>query len=74
MPEPRPVQPRPVQASPVQHCPSARELDDLELLTSGALGLSGFEGPSGLVTLTVSAATAAAAREAGSLELVDPEG
>ncbi len=57
-----------------QHCPSPRELDDLELLTHGAFGLDGFEGPGGLVTLRVPPAVAAAALSAGSLELVDPEG
>ena len=65
----------PVPDTPVpQHCPTPRELDDLELLTHGVLGLSGFEGPGGLVTLHVPPAVAAAARDAGSLELVDPEG
>jgi len=57
-----------------QHCPSPRELDDLELLTHGVLGLTGFEGPGGLVTLTVPTELAAAAQAAGALELVDPEG
>lgn len=57
-----------------QHCPSPRELDDLELLTHGVLGLTGFEGPSGLVTLTVPAELAEAAQDAGALELLDPEG
>lgn len=57
-----------------QHCPSPRELDDLELLTHGALGLTGFEGPDGLVTLHVPPPVAAAAAVAGALELVDPEG
>ncbi len=57
-----------------QHCPSARELDDLELLTHGVFGLAGFEGAGGLVTLTVPAEVAEAARDAGALELVDPEG
>jgi len=57
-----------------QHCPSSRELDDLELLTHGVLGISGFEGPGGLVTLHVPTAVAAAAQAAGALELVDPEG
>jgi sulfate adenylyltransferase len=57
-----------------QHCPSPRELDDLELLTHGVLGLTGFEGPDGLVTLTVPAEVAEAAQDAGALELVDPEG
>jgi sulfate adenylyltransferase len=57
-----------------QHCPTPRELDDLELLLHGVLGLTGFEGPGGLVTLHVPTAVAAAAAAAGSLELVDPEG
>ena len=38
------------------------------------LGLRGFEGPGGLVTLHVPVPVAVAARDAGSLELVDPEG
>ncbi len=57
-----------------QHCPSPRELDDLELLTHGVLGLAGFEGAGGLVTLHVPHEVAAAATDAGALELVDPEG
>ena len=58
-----------------QHCPTPRELDDLELLTHGALApLDGFEGAGGLVTLTVPPAVAEAAQAAGALELVDPEG
>ncbi|MFP5254084.1 MAG: hypothetical protein ACLGH4_09855, partial [Actinomycetes bacterium] len=61
-------------ASP-QHCPTPRELDDLELLTHGALApLDGFEGAGGLVTLTVPPDVAQAAQAAGALELVDPEG
>lgn len=63
------------ETPPPQHCPSPRELDDLELLTHGALApLTGFEGPDGLVTLHVPASVAAAAEEAGAVELVDPEG
>jgi sulfate adenylyltransferase len=57
-----------------QHCPTPRELDDLELLTHGAFGLPGFEGAGGLVTLHVPPSVAEAATEAGALELVDPEG
>jgi sulfate adenylyltransferase len=57
-----------------QHCPTPRELDDLELLGHGALGLPGFEGAGGAVTLHVPAGVAAVASEAGALELVDPEG
>ncbi len=58
-----------------QHCPTPRELDDLELLAHGALApLTGFEPAGGLVTLHVPAAVAEAAQTAGELELVDPEG
>jgi sulfate adenylyltransferase len=61
--------------APPQHSPSPRELDDLELLSHGALApLTGFEGPDGLVTLHVPAEVAVAATSAGALELVDPEG
>jgi sulfate adenylyltransferase len=64
-----------VPSAPVpQHCPTPRELDDLELLAHGALGLPGFEGPDGLVTLHVPADVASAAVAAGAVELVDPEG
>ncbi|MFL6132769.1 MAG: adenylyl-sulfate kinase [Nocardioidaceae bacterium] len=59
---------------PPQHCPSPRELDDLELLMHGVVGDGAFEGPDGLLTLRVPDPVATAAREAGSLELVDPEG
>ncbi len=62
------------QAPLPQHCPTPRELDDLELLAHGALGLTGFEGADGAVTLRVPPAVAATARQAGGLELVDPEG
>jgi sulfate adenylyltransferase len=62
-------------AAPVpQHCPSARELDDLELLANGALEPAAFEGPGGLVTLVVPTDVAEAAAQRGVLELVDPEG
>ena len=58
-----------------QHAPTPRELDDLELLSHGALTpLTGFEGPDGLVTLKVPDDVAAAATAVGVLELVDPEG
>ena len=58
-----------------QHCPTPRELDDLELIGTGALApLDGFEGEDGLVRLVVPSAVAAAAEAAGALELVDPEG
>lgn len=57
-----------------QHCPSARELDDLELFAVGALAPARFERADGLITLVVPDAVAEAAREAGALELVEPEG
>jgi sulfate adenylyltransferase len=65
-----------VPESPIpQHCPSPRELDDLELLTHDALApLAGFEGPEGIITLRVPHDVASAATAAGRLELVDPEG
>src|SRR4051812_39093935 len=64
----------PVSSALPQHCPTPRELDDLELLTHGAFGLPGFEGRGGLVTLQVPRDVAAASEAAGGLELVDPEG
>jgi sulfate adenylyltransferase len=64
----------PDQTAVPQHCPSPRELDDLELITHGVLGQGGFDGPHGLVTLQVPTPVAVAATEAGALELVDPEG
>jgi sulfate adenylyltransferase len=57
-----------------QHCPTPRELDDLELLAHGAFAVDGFDGPGGLVTLEVPAEVATAAEQARALELVDPEG
>ena len=58
-----------------QHCPSARELDDLELLGTSALApLTRFGEPGSVVTLELPSAVAAAAEQAGGVELVDPEG
>lgn len=57
-----------------QHCPSARELDDLELFAVGAVTPARFEDADGLLTLVVPDAVAAAAHEAGAVELVEPEG
>ncbi len=54
-----------------QHCPTPRELDDLELLVSGALApLRAFNVAGSPVTLDLPAELAAAA----TIELVDPEG
>jgi sulfate adenylyltransferase len=58
-----------------QHCPSPRELDDLELLTSGALApLDSFNQPGSPVTLALPAEVLDEATRAGAVELVDPEG
>jgi sulfate adenylyltransferase len=54
-----------------QHCPGPRELDDLELLTTGALlPLTGFNEPGSVVTIDLPAALA----DEHEIELVDPEG
>jgi len=67
---------RDVPTPPVpQHCPTPVELDDLELLTSGALGEPrAFNQPGSVVTLTLPEPVAAEARSVGAVELVDPEG
>jgi sulfate adenylyltransferase len=58
-----------------QHCPTPRELDDLELLLSGALApLTAFNEPGSPVTLSLPEEVSPAAEEAGGVELVDPEG
>jgi sulfate adenylyltransferase len=54
-----------------QHCPTPRELDDLELLLSGALApIDRFNAPRSPVTLTLPPELANEAE----VELVDPEG
>ena len=54
-----------------QHCPTPRELDDLELLLTGALApTAGFDEPGSPITLTLPPALA----DAAEVELVDPEG
>jgi sulfate adenylyltransferase len=58
-----------------QYCPTPRELDDLELLVSGALVPTvAFNEPGSPVTLSLPDDVAAAASAAGAVELVDPEG
>ena len=58
-----------------QYCPSPRELDDLELLTTGALSpIVAFNEPGSPVTLSLPDDVYRAAQSAGSVELVDPEG
>src|SRR6478672_857696 len=66
----------PVPTPPVpQHCPLPRELDDLELLTTGALApTTGFDEPGSPVTLDLPPAVAERAAAAGAVELIDPEG
>ena len=62
--------PEPPPAAP-QLCPTPRELDDLELLLSGALApLTGYDEPGSPVTLTLPPDLA----DAPTVELVDPEG
>ena len=66
--------PSATEALPQYH-PSARELDDLELLLDGAFApVTSFNEPGSPVTLDLPPMVAAAAAEAGGLELVDPEG
>ena len=58
-----------------QYHPSARELDDLELLVGEALlPMTGFNEPGSPVTLHLPHEILQAARQAGEVELVDPEG
>ncbi|MFC7504785.1 adenylyl-sulfate kinase [Nocardioides sp. CPCC 206347] len=58
-----------------QHCPTPRELDDLELLTSGAAGpIVGFNEPGSPITLDLPEALALHLDEGHEVELVDPEG
>src|SRR4051812_5846778 len=58
-----------------QHCPSPVELDDLDLLLSGAVpGVEGFNQPDSPLTLRLPEDVASQAAAAGAVELVDPEG
>ncbi len=67
---------RVVPSPPVpQHCPTPVELDDLELLASGALGEPrAFNQPGSRVTLTLPEPVETEAHAVGAVELVDPEG
>ena len=58
-----------------QYHPSPRELDDLELLVTGALSpVRGFNEPGSPVTLELPRDVVEAAVTGGVVELVDPEG
>ena len=60
-----------VNGPAVQHCPTPKELDDLELLTHGAITPLAFTDDPAGVTLALPSELAA---EGSSIELVDPEG
>ncbi|KQW48551.1 adenylylsulfate kinase [Nocardioides sp. Root1257] len=61
--------------APPQYCPTPRELDDLELLASGALApTTSFGEPGSPVTLALPSEVSATAEAAGAVEIVDPEG
>ncbi|MDT9593555.1 adenylyl-sulfate kinase [Nocardioides zeae] len=57
-----------------QHCPPPGVLDDLELIALGAAALRPFDAPGSPFSLALPPAVAEAAREAGGVQLVDPEG
>lgn len=58
-----------------QHCPTPRELDDLELLTSGAAApIAGFNEPGSPITLSLPDDLLTHVDQGGEVELVDPEG
>jgi sulfate adenylyltransferase len=58
-----------------QHCPTQRELDDLELLTSGAAApIRGFNEPGSPLTLSLPDDLLTHLDEGNEVELVDPEG
>ncbi len=62
-----------------QWTPSQRELDDLDLITTGGVDVDGFTRPEGDLgipglTLTVPQQVAAALAPGGSVDLLDPEG
>ncbi|MFC5727455.1 MULTISPECIES: adenylyl-sulfate kinase [Nocardioides] len=58
-----------------QHCPQPRELDDLELVVSGAAApIAGFNEPGSPITLSLPDDLASHLHGGGAVELVDPEG
>jgi sulfate adenylyltransferase len=57
-----------------QFSPTPRELDDVELLISGALPGARFNAPDSPVTLALPPTVEEAALSAGGVEIVDPEG
>jgi sulfate adenylyltransferase len=58
---------------PQQFSPTPRELDDIELIVSGALP-GPLNAPGSPLTLSLPSAVAASAAEDGAIEIVDPEG
>ena len=58
---------------PQQFSPTPRELDDIELIVSGALS-GPLNAPGSALTLTLPASVAEAAAADGAVEIVDPEG
>ncbi|MEP6813995.1 MAG: adenylyl-sulfate kinase [Marmoricola sp.] len=65
--------PEPTSQIP-QHCPSPRELDDLELLVNGGLAPRTGYDAAGPITLALPDEVAVQTAAAGAVELVDPEG
>ena len=57
-----------------QFSPTPRELDDLELLISGALPGARLNAPDSPLTLALPPTVEEAALAAGGVEVVDPEG
>ncbi len=58
-----------------QHCPTPRELDDLELLVTGAAApVRAFNEPGSPITLDLPPDLAHMVNDGGRVELVDPEG
>jgi sulfate adenylyltransferase len=62
------------RSAPPQYCPVQRELDDLELLLAGAYAPQDRFDATSPVSLVLPAEVTTAARAAGVVELVDPEG